>query len=133
MAEGTTNTQRPPVWDGPPTLQKIQDLLKSKDDTARFVGLAILKSALDNSPELRQDEDAIVALWVSISPKFLDRLLRTGSGKNPGGQKDAREMLDLAISVIHTFAVLLPDRAKHDSKFYARIPRLVSCLTYTQV
>lgn len=129
MAEGSSRTAEE-AWDGAPSLQKIQYLLKTKDDTARFVGLAILKSALDNSPELRQDEGAIVALWVSISPRFLDRLLRAGSGDGPP-QKDAKEMLDLAISVIHTFAVLLPDNEKAGSKFYARIPRLVSCLTYT--
>jgi hypothetical protein len=118
-------------WDGAPSLQKIQYLLKTKDDTARFVGLAILKSALDNSAELRQDEDAIVALWVSISPKFLDRLLRAGSaGSQNQSQKEAKEMLDLAVSVNHTFAVLLPDNEKAGSKFYARIPRLVACLTY---
>ncbi|KAB5570014.1 Neurochondrin-domain-containing protein [Coniochaeta sp. 2T2.1] len=130
MAEASKQAEEH-AWDGAPSLQKIQDLLKSKDDTARFVGLAILKSALDNSPELRQDEDAVTALWVSISPKFLDRLLRTGSGKKTQPQKEAKEMLDLAVSVIHTFAVLLPDNEKAGSKFYARIPRLVSCLTYT--
>ena len=118
-------------WDGAPSLEKVQYLLKSKDDTSRFVGLAILKSALDNSAELRQDDAAIVALWVSISPQFLDRLLRTGSGRSQNqSQKEAKEMLDLAVSVIHTFAALLPDSEKASSKFYARIPRLVSCLTY---
>ena len=132
MAE-TSRQAEEHAWDGAPSLQKIQYLLKSKDDTARFVGLAILKSALDNSPELRQDEDAVTALWVSISPNFLDRLLRTGSGEKTQPQKEAKEMLDLAVSVIHTFAVLLPDNEKAGSKFYARIPRLVSCLTYTSV
>jgi hypothetical protein len=129
MAEAS-NPGQEPARDGDLSLQKIQDLLKSKDDTARFVGLAMLKSALDNSPELRQNEEAIVALWTSISPKFLDRLLRARSGENPP-QKDAKEMLDLAVSVIHTFAVLLPDNEKAGSKFYERIPRLVACLTYT--
>lgn len=119
-------------WDGAPSLEKIQYLLKTKDDTSRFVGLAVLKSALDNSPELRQDEDAVLALWASIPPKFLDRLLRTGSGESRNQpQKEAKEMLDLAVSVIHTFAALLPDNEKAGSKFYATIPRLVECLTYT--
>ncbi|OIW33509.1 DUF1941-domain-containing protein [Coniochaeta ligniaria NRRL 30616] len=129
MAEGSNRAQDP-VGDGAPSLQKIQDLLKTKDDTARFVGLAMLKSALDNSPALRQDEQAIVALWGSISPKFLDRLLRTGSGETPS-QKEGKEMLDLAVSVIHTFAVLLPDHEKAGPRFHDRIPRLVACLTYT--
>lgn len=129
MAESSDQTPDP-APDGAPSLQKIQDLLKSKDDTARFVGLAMLKSALDNSPQLRQDEEAVTALWASISPRFLDRLLRTGSGENPA-QKDARQMLDLAVSVIHTFAVLLPDQERAGPKFCDRIPRLVACLTYT--
>ncbi|KAH8909620.1 DUF1941-domain-containing protein [Coniochaeta sp. PMI_546] len=129
MAEASDRA-RDPAGDGAPSLQKIQSLLKSKDDTARFVGLAMLKAALDNSPELRQDQEAVVALWVSISPKFLDRLLRTGSGENPS-QKEGKEMLDLAVSVIHIFAVLLPDNEKAGSKFFDRIPRLVTCLTYT--
>jgi hypothetical protein len=117
-------------FDGVPSLQKIQYLLKIKDDTARFVGLALLKTVLDNSPELRQDEESITALWVNISSNFLDRLLRTGMGDN-ASQKDAKEMLDVAVSVLHTFAILLPDSAKAGSKFYNRIPRLVACLTYT--
>lgn len=117
--------------EGAPSLQKIQYLLQAKDDTSRFAGLAVLKSALDNSPELRQDEDAVIALWASISPTFLDRLLRAGSGETQvPPRKEAKEMLDLAVSVIHTFAVLLPDNEKASSKFHSRMPRLVACLTY---
>jgi hypothetical protein len=115
---------------GVPSLQKILDLLKTKDDTARFVGLALLKTVLDNSPELRQDEESITALWANISSSFLDRLLRTGTGDN-GENKDAKEMLEVGVSVLHTFAKLLPDATKAGSKFYNRIPLLVACLTYT--
>ncbi|KAK3375286.1 Neurochondrin-domain-containing protein [Podospora didyma] len=109
------------------SVRKIKTLLGSSDDTSRFVGLALLKSVLDNSPELRQDEETIVALWQSIPPKFLERLIRTGSQPS---RKDGRDMLDLAVSVLHTFAALLPDSARADGRITDRIPQLVACLLY---
>ncbi|OHF02636.1 hypothetical protein CORC01_02032 [Colletotrichum orchidophilum] len=109
------------------SLDKIQSMLKAKDDTSRFVGLALLKSVLDNSEELRNDADTVSGLWESISPKFLDRLLKTGSSTQ-SSQKDAKNMLDLSVSVIHTFALLLPDQARRDKRLNGRIPLLVSCL-----
>ncbi|KAI1467041.1 DUF1941-domain-containing protein [Daldinia caldariorum] len=112
------------------SIEKIQQLLKTKDDTSRFVGLALLKSVLDNSPELQSEKEVIVSLWDSISPKFLDRLLRTGSDSS-SEQKSSRDMLDLAVAVIHTFAVLLPDDAKQDAKLLARIPRLAKAVLYS--
>ena len=110
-------------------ITKIQSLLKTKDDTQRFVGLALLKSVLDNSSELRQDVTIVQSLWDSISPKFLDRLIRTGS-KPSSNNQNSKEMLDLAISILHTFAVLLPESAGSDAKFVDRIPRLVGALLY---
>ncbi|KAK7737849.1 hypothetical protein SLS62_011429 [Diatrype stigma] len=83
------------------SLEKVQQFLKAKDDTSRFVGLALLKSVLDNSPELQGDEGTITLLWNSISPKFLDRLLRTGSQAG-SGQENSKDMLDLAVAVLHT-------------------------------
>ncbi|KAK1701919.1 Neurochondrin-domain-containing protein [Colletotrichum lupini] len=109
------------------SLDQIQSMLKAKDDTSRFVGLALLKSVLDNSEELRNDADTVSGLWESISPKFLDRLLKTGSSTQ-SGQKDAKNMLDLSVSVIHTFALLLPDQAKRDKRLVGRMPLLVSSL-----
>ncbi|KAK4230821.1 Neurochondrin-domain-containing protein [Podospora fimiseda] len=111
------------------SIQKIQTLLGAKDDTSRFVGLALLKSILDNTPELRSNEEAIVTLWGSISHKFLDRLIRTGS-KQQSSKEDAKNMLDLAVSVLHTFATLLPEDARKESKMVDRIPQLVACLLY---
>lgn len=105
------------------SLEKVQQFLKAKDDTSRFVGLALLKSVLDNSPELRGDEATVTALWSCICPKFLDRLLRTGSHPAPD-QKNARDMLDLAVAVLHTFAVLLPSTARQDPRLLGRIPKL---------
>lgn len=106
------------------TIQKIQALLKTKDDTSRFVGLALLKSVLDNSPQLREDEATITALWQSVSPKFLDRLLRSRSKKS-SSSKDAKDMIDIAVSVLHIFSSLLPDHCKTDASLVSRIPALV--------
>lgn len=109
------------------SVAKIKFLLEAKDDTQRFVGLALLKSVLDNTPELRQDEQVVQDLWASVSPRFLDRLMKTGS--QPSG-KDVKEMLDLAVSVIHTFAALLPEALRAEDKFTGRIPGLASSVLY---
>ena len=106
------------------SLGKICSLLTSKDDTSRFVGLALLKSVLDNCPDLRSDPAAILAVWKSISSKFLHRLLRSGCRKGD----DGKNMLDLAVSVIHTFVLLLPDHEKQEEKMVGRIGSLVEAL-----
>uniref|UniRef100_A0A0D2XZL9 DUF1941 family protein n=1 Tax=Fusarium oxysporum (strain Fo5176) TaxID=660025 RepID=A0A0D2XZL9_FUSOF len=123
MAENTQSTASQPT-----DVNKIQSLLKAKDDTQRFVGLALLKSLLDSSEQLRQDEQTVQGLWSSLSPKFLDRLLRTGS--KPSTQ-NSKEMLDLAVSVLYIFSILLPDQAKSDAKFINRIPLLVNAVLYS--
>lgn len=110
-----------------PSVAKIQQLLESKNDTTRFLGLALLKSTLDTSTELLNDEDVVASLWGSISPKFLDRLLRTGS--KPGAkQKNAKEMLDIAAAVIFAFTVLLPVAARSEPKLVGRIPLLIEAI-----
>jgi hypothetical protein len=112
------------------SIAKIQDLLRAKNDTSRFVGLALLKSLLDGSTEIRDDEAAVLRLWSSISAKFLDRLIRTGAGPN-ASKKDAKDMLDIAVAVIHAFVVLLPDPGKQ-SKLTDRIPSLVAAVLQRQ-
>ncbi|KAL2256962.1 hypothetical protein VTK26DRAFT_836 [Humicola hyalothermophila] len=115
------------------TIQKVQTLLRAKDDTSRFVGLALLKSVLDNTPELRSDESAISTFWESIPSKFIDRLIRTGSKRSssgPGTSRDSNDMLDLAVSVLHTFTALLPESAKQNTRLTDRIPQLVACLLH---
>ncbi|KAK7952522.1 uncharacterized protein PG986_008250 [Apiospora aurea] len=108
-------------------VEKIQQLLRAKDDTSRFVGLALLKSTLDSSEDIRESKEVIATLWDSISVTFLDRLLKTGA--KPGSkQNDAKEMLDLATNVIYTFTVLLPADAVTNSKLVGRIPRLVEAV-----
>lgn len=134
-SSGSADPQTTPLQVPDPTpatqqtasLDQIQAMLKAKDDTSRFVGLALLKSVLDNSEELRSDEEAISRIWGFISTKFLDRLLKTGASAD-SSQKDAKNMLDLAVSVIHTFTSLLPDEAKRDKRLVGRLPLLVSSL-----
>ncbi|KAM0215014.1 hypothetical protein ACHAQI_003496 [Fusarium lateritium] len=100
----------------------------AKDDTQRFVGLALLKSLLDSSEQIRKDEQTVQSLWSSLSPKFLDRLLRTGSKPS---SKNSKEMLDLAVSILHIFSILLPEKARSDTKFINKIPLLVSSVLYS--
>lgn len=111
------------------TVEKIQELLKTKNDTSRFVGLALLKSVLDNSQQLREDEAAITTLWQSVSPKFLDRLLRSGSRQSLSS-KDAKDMIDIAVAVLHTFSVLLPDEVKQGSSLVGRMQALVPAILH---
>lgn len=109
------------------TIQKIQELLKTKNDTSRFVGLALLKSVLDNSQQLREDEAAVADLWQSVSPKFLDRLLRSGMKQS---SQEAKDMIDIAVAVLHTFSTLLPDDMKKDPSLIGRIPALVAVVLH---
>lgn len=121
---GSSNTASPPSI----SLEQIQALLKTKDDTARFTGLALLKSVLDNSQEIRGNEETVVQLWSSISPKFLDRLIRTGTKSRSESGKDTKEMLSLAVSVIHTFTSLLPDQTKQEESSVGRISPLMNAI-----
>ncbi|SPO01059.1 uncharacterized protein DNG_03806 [Cephalotrichum gorgonifer] len=126
--ESTGNPQPPPSI----SLSQIQALLKTKDDTSRFTGLALLKSVLDNSEGIRQDEETVVQLWSSISPKFLDRLIKTGSKTRcESSKKDTKEMLNLAVSVIHTFTRLLPDSSKREEALVRKVPSLTRAILHS--
>ncbi|ATY61971.1 hypothetical protein A9K55_008426 [Cordyceps militaris] len=109
-------------------ITKLKTLLKSKDDTERFVGLALLKSLLDNTPAIRNDEAAVRTLWSHIPPRFLDRLLRTGSSLSNANAKD---MLDIGVSILYTFSILLPAADTAAPSFTARIPSLVAAALYS--
>ncbi|KAI1335712.1 DUF1941-domain-containing protein [Xylariaceae sp. FL0016] len=108
-------------------LDRVFQLLQAQDDTSRFVGLMLVKSILDNSEALRNDQQAVSQLWEAIPPKFLDRLLRTGSKSSSKQQDQSKNMLDLAVAVIHIFANLTPTFAQEKS-FYGRIPNLYRAL-----
>lgn len=121
-------TQEPALNHNPAAaLEQTKALLRAKDDTSRFVGLALLKSVLDNQPDLRNDSARIAALWEAISAKFLDRLLRASRNKKVTRQ-EAKDMTDIAVSVFHTFAILLPEESRHEKRFIARAPALMSAL-----
>ncbi|TVY85006.1 Uncharacterized protein LSUE1_G003438 [Lachnellula suecica] len=116
----------PTFADPSSTFEKMQSLLKAKDDTSRFVGLALLKSVLDNG-QLVQDPARINVLWEALSPKFLDRLLRAQENEKLR-TAEAKDMVDLAVSVLHTFTVLLPGNSLAEKRSVGRISPLVKAL-----
>ncbi|PBP26945.1 DUF1941 family protein [Diplocarpon rosae] len=111
------------------TFERIQDLLKAKDDTSRFVGLALLKTVLDNG-QLVQNQPKLRALWESISPKFLDRLLRAQQTEKVN-KTDSKDMVELAVAVIHTFSILLSEESRREKKLTGRIAPLVKATPET--
>lgn len=108
------------------TFEKMKDLLKAKDDTSRFVGLALLKTVLDNG-QLLKDSERIRSLWEAISPKFLDRLLRSQQNEKIS-RSDAKDMVDLAVAVLHTFSTLLPEDSQKEKRLTGRAAPLVRAL-----
>lgn len=108
------------------TFEKMQELLKAKNDTSRFVGLALLKSVLDNG-QLTQDPVRVRVLWESLSPKFLDRLLRAHQNEKVT-KSDAQDMVDLAVAVLHTFSIILPGESRNDKRLVSRTPALIKAL-----
>jgi hypothetical protein len=114
---------------GDPTsaLEQIQGLLRAKDDTSRFVGLALLKSVLDNQPRLQQDDVQVKALWKAISAKFLDRLLRARENQKVT-REEAKDMVEIAVAVLHTFAIILPAESLENSKLIGRSAALTNAL-----
>lgn len=106
--------------------RKIQDLLRTKDDTSRFVGLAILKTVLDNG-QLAQDPGSVRILWEALSTKFLDRLLRAHQSAKLG-KSEARDMVDIAVAVLHTFSILLPEDSRKQARLVGRTSALVGAL-----
>lgn len=107
-------------------IKKMSFFLKSKDDTSRFVGLALLKTILDKE-EVVKDSAQLQLLWKMVPPSFLDRLLRAQVTEKIS-QEEARSMVDLAVSVLHIFVVLLPDRLQLGHKLTGRTAALVRAL-----
>lgn len=107
-------------------LEKLRSLLRAKDDTSRFVGLALLKSVLDNGT-ISQNAPQIQDIWESLSPKFLDRLLKAAHSQKTN-KAEARDMVDLAVAVLHTFSILLPVHSQNESRLLGRTGPLVKAL-----
>lgn len=128
MADTTSVEQtHAPVLTNPlATFDKLQDLLQTKNDTSRFVGLALLKSVLDNG-QLVDDPARLHILWESLSPKFLDRLLRANENQKIS-KTESKDMVDLAVAILHTFTKLLPGSDLKEKRLIARIGPLVKSL-----
>ena len=105
-------------------------MLKKKDDTSRFVGLALLKPVLeqklsDQDTADSGDKRAIVQRsWDAIPAKFLDRLLKA-KRSDKKTMEETKEMIALAVSVMHAFMTLL-ESPHEDEKFIDRIPLLMA-------
>lgn len=121
----------PKIQDASATFESMKGFLQAKDDTSRFVGLALLKSVLDNG-QLAQDPEQLHALWEAISPKFLDRLLRARPNEK-FGHAEAQNMVDLAVSVLHTFTILLPTVSRNETRLIGRTEPLVKALVQRSV
>jgi hypothetical protein len=109
------------------TIEKVKTLLKTKDDTTRFVGLALLKSILDNNERLVDDQETLRGVWESLSPKFLDRLLHAHGNKKLKAP-ESQAMVDVAVSVLHKFSMILPEVSRRDERLTARISPLLAAL-----
>jgi hypothetical protein len=113
------------------TLEKMKGLLQARDDTSRFVGLALLKSVLDNG-QLSQNPENLMALWEAISSKFLDRLLRAPQSAKIN-KAESKDMVDLAVAVLHTFTILLPEDSRKQKRLTGRIDPLVKAIVQRHI
>ncbi|KAI1632842.1 Neurochondrin-domain-containing protein [Biscogniauxia mediterranea] len=110
-------------------LLRIKRLLRATDDTSRIVGLTLLQETLEKYPELQNDKVELATLWNHISPRFLDRLILTGT-RETADQDHARSMLTFAVNTIRTFTILQPKFAIGTS-YFERIPNLTAALPYS--
>ncbi|CAJ2510087.1 Uu.00g059870.m01.CDS01 [Anthostomella pinea] len=111
-------------------VDRVKVLLRAKDDTSRFCGLTWTRGLLNNS-EIRENHDLVYELWTCISPRFLDRLIRTGSqAPSPDTHERHDQYLNLAVDIIHAFAALVPSYSTYDS-FHGRIPNLVRSVRHS--
>ena len=110
-------------------LDQTLALLRAKDDTSRFVGLALLKSILDSKMDCLEDPEMIRRCWAAIPAKFLDRLLRAPRNEDRS-KEESLSMVGLAVAVLHTFIVLFSRDLGDDEKSVGRIGRLIDILAW---
>ena len=110
-------------------LDQTLALLRAKDDTSRFVGLALLKSILDSKVDGLEDPGMIRRCWAAIPAKFLDRLLRAPRNEERS-KEESLSMVGLAVAVLHTFIVIFSTDLRDDEKSVGRIERLVDILAW---
>lgn len=132
MAQGIETTEPVAVNAHPKGLEKALEYLKAKDDTSRFVGLALMKPLLEEklNQQSGTEEKGIRALiercWRAIPIKFLDRLLKAKpDGKRT--QEEADSMVGLAVAVLHAF-LIFAEAPEKDDRFIGRMPLLMSAL-----
>lgn len=125
QAEGKVEEPRDPLRN----LNQILVYLKAIDDTSRFVGLALLKSILDNQASLLRDPEVIKRCWAAIPAKFLDRLLRAPKNKERS-EEESVSMVELAVAVLHAFIVIFPTDVSDDGKSLGRIGGLIDILAW---
>ena len=132
MAQKAEANQRAAPNALPKDLEKTLGYLHAKDDTSRFVGLALLKPVLEQELSKRKNigEEATRAMiercWRAIPVKFLDRLLKA----KPEGKRtkeEAGSMVALAVAVLHAFMTIV-DTPEKDDRFVSRVPLLMSAL-----
>ncbi|KAL8798676.1 MAG: hypothetical protein Q9200_007722 [Gallowayella weberi] len=115
--------KQPPVEN----LDEALQLLRDKDDTSKFVGLARLKAILDNKKEFLGDSNVIAECWAAVPTGFLDRLL--GAGDHKGNRVVDRDwVISLAVSIIHTFVALLSESCRDNVRFSGRTDKLLAIL-----
>ena len=102
-----TTGEAPGSPDPKKALEQVLTLLKTRDDTQRFVGLALLRAMLNNNINLQKDADILARCWNAIPSIFLDRLFRARSNAAEENG-EAKSMFELAVAVVHAFVVLLP-------------------------
>ena len=105
-------------------------LLKSKNDTSRFVGLSLLRTLLDTHVSLRDDPVTITRCWIAISPKFLKKLLQARR-TDKRSEDEAHNMVTLAVSVIYAFTVLLEQEALEEQQVTGLCGALIESLTFS--
>lgn len=88
-------------------LDQTLALIKAKDDTSRFAGLSLLRSLLDSNEKLRDDPNVVSKCWSAVTEKFLVRLIKAQATAKRS-EEEAKSLVELAISIIHTFVNLLP-------------------------
>ena len=130
--QSDSKEQKDEQKDGPATgksLDKALALLQASDDTSRFVGLALLKSMLDNHIELRDSKETITRCWKGVPATFLDRLLKARPSEKRS-KEEAQNMIGLAVAVIHVFLTLLPQEALEHEGFNVRLENLSAAEPY---
>lgn len=113
--EGTTGSDAASNANPQAAVDQTLTLLKAKDDTSRFVGLSLLRSLLDSNEQLRTNAEILLKCWNAIPNSFLIRLLKTQETKS-NSKNEAKDMVDLAVAVVHIFANLLPSQEVAEKK-----------------